>query len=191
MELQIFFGVSLMKVQRGWYPTCIHYQCNLHQSHPSNKMRYPVYMIIYVSSTTESIWPYETLFGWLWWFWMCIPWTHIHTMACNIFFFLIRLGETHQISWFRLVVNHPMGMCQNHSKPFKTAFGGLGGIHLLTIFLGFFMPFEATASLRPPAVAADAPSQATAPPTPSTAPDSCTAEARHAVAWVQILRMRI
>ena len=114
-----FFGVSLMKFQRGWYPTCIHYQCNLHQSHPSNKMRYPVYMIIYVSSTTESIWPYETLFGWLWWFWMCIPWTHIHTMACNIFFFLIRLGETHQISWFRLVVNHRgcVKTIQNHSKP--------------------------------------------------------------------------
>lgn len=46
--------------------------------------------------------------------------------------------------------------------------------------LSLRLPWLLLLQLLPPAVAADAPSQATAPPTPSTAPDSCTAEARHA-----------
>jgi hypothetical protein len=42
------------------------------------------------------------------------PW--LHTMACNIFFFLIRLGETHQISWFL----RKLFIIGDVSKPFKT-----------------------------------------------------------------------
>ena len=95
---------------------------------------YPVYMYHLQLKPFDHLRHFETLFGW---FWMCILWTH----GC------IPWLATYSFSWFvweKRIKSHGFlescsssGMCQNHSKPFKTAFWGARWHPFANHFLGF------------------------------------------------------